>query len=209
MMDLLLHMNRCGEVADGDPKSPKAANYDEPKANRYAKLPDPRKLDDWGALRIGAWGASRALDYFETDKSVEANHVGFEGPSPYGRASSVAMAYDPRFAIAFISVRPRRSQALPSQLRRADWQCSRNRRVSLDGWQLPKMCRTVTVNDLPVDAHELIALCAPRPVFVGAGATNGDGQLDAKGMFLAEVGAGSLDKLPGKKDLGSPRVSSD
>ena len=46
MMDLLLHMNRCGKVADGDPKSPKAANYDEPKANRYAKLPDTPLLND-------------------------------------------------------------------------------------------------------------------------------------------------------------------
>jgi hypothetical protein len=54
---------------------------------------------------------------------------------------------------------------------------------------------------LPVDAHELIALCAPRPVFVGAGATNGDGWVDAKGMFLAAVGAGPVYKLLGKKDL--------
>jgi hypothetical protein len=49
----------------------------------------------------------------------------------------------------------------------------------------------------------LIALCAPRPLFVGAGATNGEGRVDAKGMLLAEVGAGSAYKLLRKKDLGA------
>lgn len=73
----------------------------------------------------------------------------------------------------------------------------------------PKYAGLPTVNDLPVDAHQLIALCAPRPGCAGAGATHGDGRLDATGMFLAEVGAGSLYKLLGKKDLGSPRVCSD
>src|ERR1700681_1792469 len=63
----------------------------------------PRSLDDWGALRAWAWGASRALDYFETDKSVDAKQVGLEGHSRYGKATLVAMAYDPRFAIAFVS----------------------------------------------------------------------------------------------------------
>jgi hypothetical protein len=61
----------------------------------------------------------------------------------------------------------------------------------------------LTENDLPIDAHELIALCAPRPVFIGAGALNGDGWVDAKGMFLAAVGAGPVSKLLGKKDLGA------
>src|SRR5213076_3461277 len=62
----------------------------------------PRKLDDWGALRAWAWGASRALDYFETDKAVDAKQVGIEGLSRYGKAAVVAMAYDERFAIGFI-----------------------------------------------------------------------------------------------------------
>src|SRR6202042_1538230 len=62
----------------------------------------PRKLDDWGALRAWAWGASRALDYFESDKTVDAKQVGIEGLSRYGKAALVAMAYDARFAIGFI-----------------------------------------------------------------------------------------------------------
>jgi hypothetical protein len=56
-------------------------------------------------------------------------------------------------------------------------------------------------NDLPVDSHELIALCAPRPVFIGVG-DKGDGWVDAKGMFLAAVAAGPVYKLLGKEDLG-------
>ena len=59
-------------------------------------------------------------------------------------------------------------------------------------------------NDLPVDSHELIALCAPRPVFISGGATEGDGWVDAKGMFLAAADAGPVYKLLGKKDMGRP-----
>jgi hypothetical protein len=63
----------------------------------------PRALDDWGALRAWAWGASRALDYLETDNAVDAKQVGIEGLSRYGKAALVAMAYDSRFAIGFIA----------------------------------------------------------------------------------------------------------
>jgi hypothetical protein len=62
----------------------------------------PRQPDDWGALRAWAWGASRALDYFETDKAVDARQAGIEGLSRYGKAAIVAMAYDQRFAVGFI-----------------------------------------------------------------------------------------------------------
>ena len=81
----------------------------------------PRKLDDWGALRAWAWGASRALDYFETDKAVDAKQVGIEGHSRYGKAALVTMAYDPRFAIAYISSSGAgRRQTVPAPFRRAD-----------------------------------------------------------------------------------------
>jgi hypothetical protein len=59
----------------------------------------PRKIDDWGALRAWAWGASRALDYFATDRSVDAKQVGLEGHSRYGKAAIVAMAYDQELAV--------------------------------------------------------------------------------------------------------------
>jgi hypothetical protein len=61
----------------------------------------------------------------------------------------------------------------------------------------------LTVADLPVDAHELIALCAPRPVFISGGATKGDGWVDAKGMFMAAAAAGPVYRLLGKKGLGT------
>ena len=164
----------------------------------------PRKLDDWGALRAWAWGASRALDYFETDKSVDAKQVGIEGHSRYGKATVVAMAYDQRFAIAFVSS----SGAGGVKLHRRNWGelvenvAAPNEYHWMAGNFL-KYAGPLNWNDMPVDSHELVALCAPRPVFISAGATKGDGWVDAKGMFLAGVGAGPVYKLLGKRDLGT------
>jgi hypothetical protein len=164
----------------------------------------PRQPDDWGALRAWAWGASRALDYFETDKSVDAKRVGIEGHSRYGKATLVAMAYDPRFAIAYVSS----SGEGGAKLHRRNWgEIVEN--VAGEGeyhWMAGnfiKYAGPLNWNDLPVDSHELIALCAPRPVFISAGSTNGDAWADAKGMFLAEAAAGPVYRLLGKNDLGA------
>jgi hypothetical protein len=165
---------------------------------------EPRKPDDWGALRAWAWGASRALDYFGTDKAVDAKKVGIEGHSRYGKATAVAMACDQRFAVAFVSS----SGEGGLKLNRRNWgELVENvAAVNEYHWMAGnflKYAGPLHWNDLPVDAHELVALCAPRPVFISAGATEGDGWVDAKGMFLAGVGAGPVYRLLGAKDLGT------
>lgn len=164
----------------------------------------PRQLDDWGTLRAWAWGASRAMDYFETDKSVDAKQVGIEGHSRYGKTALVTMAYDPRFAIAYISS----SGAGGAELYRRNFgeQIGNLAGTGEYHWfagNFVKYAGPLTPNHLPVDAHELIAMCAPRPVFIGGGATQGDGWADAKGTFLAELAAGPVYKLLGKKGLGA------
>jgi hypothetical protein len=165
----------------------------------------PRKLDDWGALRAWAWSASRALDYFETDKAVDAKQVGIEGLSRYGKAALVAMAYDQRFAIGFIGS----SGAGGAKILRRNFgeQLENLASTSEYHWMAGnflKYAGPLTVNDLPVDANELIALCAPRPVFISAGSQQVEGGwVDAKGMFLAAAEAGSVYELLGKKGLGT------
>jgi hypothetical protein len=144
------------------------------------------------------------LDYFETDKAVDAKRVGLEGHSRYGKATLVAMAYDPRFAIAYVSS----SGEGGAKLHRRDWgEIVENLAGSGEyHWMAGnfiKYAGPLNWNDLPVDAHELIALCAPRPVFISSGSTNGDAWVDAKGMFLAAAAAGPVYTLLGKKDLGT------
>jgi hypothetical protein len=163
----------------------------------------PRKLYDWGALRAWAWGASRALDYFETDKAVDAKKVGIEGLSRYGKAALLAMAYDSRFAIGFIASSGEGGAKI---LRRKFGEQVENLAATGEyHWMAGnflKYAGPLTPNDLSVDAHELIALCAPRPVFISAGSLKVEGGwIDAKGMFLGAVGAGPVYKLLGKKAL--------
>ena len=102
----------------------------------------PRKPDDWGALRAWAWGASRALDYLETNRSVNAKAVGIEGVSRYGKAALVTMAFDPRFAMVLIGS----SGEGGAKLHRRNFgeaveSLTGLRRVSLDGGQLPQVRR--------------------------------------------------------------------
>lgn len=161
----------------------------------------PRDPDDWGALRAWAWGASRALDYLETDRQVDATRVAVHGHSRYGKAALVAMAYDKRFATAFISSSGEAGAKL--------WRRNFGEQVgNIAGegeyhWMAGnflKYAGPLTVDDLPVDAHALIALCAPRPVFISAG-NRGDEWVDPKGMFLAARYASPVYRLLGAQGL--------
>lgn len=168
----------------------------------------PRKPEDWGALRAWAWGASRALDYLESDKSVDATRVSVEGLSRFGKATLVAMAYDPRFAAAFVGS----SGAGGAKLhRRRFGELVENLASSGEyHWMAGnflKYAGPLNAGDLPVDAHELIALCAPRPVFISYGASSGPGGegtwVDQKGSFMAAVAAGPVYELLGARALGT------
>ena len=170
-----------------------------------------RKPDDWGSLRAWAWGASRALDYFETLKEVDAKRVGIEGLSRYGKAALVAMAYEPRFAIGFIGSSGMGGAALH---RRRIGELLEN--VAGSGeyhWMAGNFLKygaadaafgSKTAGDIPVDAHQLIALCAPRPTFISYGIPErGDARwLDQQGSFMAAVAAQPVFRLLGARDLG-------
>jgi hypothetical protein len=165
----------------------------------------PRQPEDWGALRAWAWGASRALDYLETDKDVDAKQVGIEGLSRYGKAAVVTMAYDERFAIGLIGSS---GQGGAKIIRRDFGEKVEN--VASSGeyhWMCGnyiKYAGPKTAADLPVDAHHLVAMCAPRPVFISVGSLKVEGTwIDAKGNFLAGLEAGPVYKLLGKKDYGT------
>jgi hypothetical protein len=172
----------------------------------------PRKLEDWGALSAWGWGASRVLDYLETDNAVDARRVGVTGHSRSGKAALVAMAFDERFAIGYISSSGHGGAKLH---RRKYGETVENVATSYYHWMAGNYLKYVGRWDsLPVDSHELIALCAPRPVFLSAGNNPGpinpdgtvpvnDAWVDPKGSFLAAVGAGPVYKLLGAKDLGT------
>ncbi len=166
----------------------------------------PRKPDDWGSLRAWAWGASRLLDYLETNPEVDAKRAVIEGVSRFGKAALVTMAYEPRYAIGFIGS----SGAGGAALARRNWG-EKLENVAASGeyhWMagnyLKYAADPLGPSDLPVDAHELIALAAPRPLFIGAGnPAQGDGWVDPKGMFMAAAAAGPVYRLLGRKDLGT------
>jgi len=164
-----------------------------------------RKPDDWGALRAWAWGAARGLDYLETDPAVDASHVGIEGVSRYGKAALVTLALEPRFFMGLIgssgkggATLHRRSfgEAVETLTGAGEYHWMAGNYLKYGGPQ--------TAADLPVDAHALIALCAPHLTFISYGVPEqGDARwLDHRGSYIAAVAAGVVFKLLGAKDLG-------
>ncbi len=160
-----------------------------------------RKADDWGVLRTWAWGFSKLMDFFETDNLVDVKQVGVEGHSRWGKATAATMVYDSRVAIGYVSSSGEGGAKI--------WRHLMGETVeNLTGsgeyhWMAGNFIKyggPLTVNDLPGDAHELVALIAPRPVFVGGG-NSGDAWQDPHGMFMAAAGASPVWELLGKKGL--------
>jgi hypothetical protein len=176
---------------------------------------EPRSPEDWGALRAWAWGLSRLIDYFEANKDsgVDPAKVCITGVSRYGKAALVATAFDTRVAAGFVAS----SGAGGAKLFRRDfgellenlagrgeyhWMAGNFLKYAADEATFGKK----TAADLPVDQHELIALCAPRLCLISYGIPEkGDPNwVDARGSFMAAVLAGPAYRLLGKKDLGTP-----
>jgi hypothetical protein len=171
----------------------------------------PRKPEDWGALRAWAWGASRVLDYLETEPMVDARRVGIEGVSRYGKAALVTMAFDQRFAVVLIGSsgeggvklhRRNFGEAVENLTGSGGYHWMAGNFLKYGAAQASFGSRTP--GDLPVDAHQLLALCAPRPTFVSYGVPEqGDALwLDQQGSFMAAIAAQPAFRLLGVKDLG-------
>lgn len=164
-----------------------------------------RKPTDWGSLRAWGWGASRMIDYFETEPLFDATKVAIEGVSRYGKASIVAMAFDERIASGFIASSGKGGVA--------GWRrdCGESIGNITSSGEYHWMCGNfikygadpLTEDDLRIDQHELIALCAPRPCFISGGSYDADKWQDIMGMFISTAKASPVYELLGKKGIGT------
>lgn len=176
---------------------------------------EPRSPEDWGALRAWAWGLSRLIDYFESNKDsgVDPAKVCITGVSRYGKAALVATAFETRIAAGFVAssgaggaklFRRDFGELLENLAARSEyhWMAGNFLKYGADEATFGKK----TAADLPVDQHQLIALCAPRLCLISYGVPEkGDPNwVDAHGSFMAGVLAGPTYRLLGKKDLGTP-----
>ncbi len=154
---------------------------------------------EWGTIGAWAWGVSRIVDYLETDPKVDGTHIALHGFSRLGKTVLWAAAQDRRIKAVFSAC----AGEMGSALARRDWGETVDDMAQNFPWQFASTFQQWVGrwNDMPVDAHMLIALIAPRPVFITGGTT--DQWSDPKGEFLAEVAAGPVYRLLGKRDLGT------
>ena len=163
-----------------------------------------RAPDEWGTVSAWTWGISRIIDYFETDKAVDAKRIGIQGHSRLGRTVLWAGAQDERIAAVFASC----SGEAGAALARRDWGETVDDMAQNFPWQLAGNYQKWVGrwNDMPVDSHMLMAVVAPRALFCNGG--TGDQWASPRGEFLGMVAAGPVYKLLGKKDLGTTELPS-
>jgi len=160
------------------------------------------KPDEWGTISAWSWGLSRIIDYFETDKLVDAKKIAVHGHSRLGKTVLWASAMDERIAAVYSSC----SGEMGAALARRDWGETVDDMAQNFSYQFAGNLQKYVGkwNEMPVDAHMLIALSAPRPVFITGG--TGDQWADPVGEFKAGVAAGPVYKLLGKNDLGTTEL---
>ncbi|MGN6342964.1 MAG: glucuronyl esterase domain-containing protein [Ginsengibacter sp.] len=181
-------------------------NKDGWKTGVRTKLLEDLKIkpEEWGAIGAWAWGLSRIMDYLETDKDIDQNKVAVMGHSRLGKTALWAGASDPRFSLVISNESGEGGAALA---RRWFGETVYLINKNFPHWFVDAYkSYNHNVFGLPVDQHELLALIAPRPLYVASAA--GDLWSDPKGEFLSAWHAGEVYSLFGQEGVGTDEMPS-